>query len=254
MSDGFDVLRGADGPRPLPDHLRQRLETAITGADLAGIDAPRPLPPHLRRRIERSLLRPSRWTRGVAATAALLLIVASAVALGRGLSSRDDDGVAAGRPAQRTETAEGELRDDATSAQSEAAPAATVPPTTAPRALGRASVTATTTAPAAAEAGAAGGGGAAAAASSERATPTVTLSKSRVRRGEEVVARTEHFSTPTATYRLHAPSGRVVLEGEGGTEFRFSVPLHEELGSYTLVVHGSDGREHAEAYLDVVLA
>lgn len=70
-----DALGGLDQPRLLPDALRERLE----GALLAG-DAPRVLPVPFRRRLELSLRNPTRL-RSAGIIAAALLVVAASVAL-----------------------------------------------------------------------------------------------------------------------------------------------------------------------------
>ena len=276
MTDEFELLTGVDEPRPLPAALRRRLEWTLTGEDSAVIalsdaDGPRPLPADMadrvaaavatdagvampapvRRRIERTLTGRPAWSRAIAVAAALLFVLASAtiITANRQGESGEGDKVAAGP--QRTEERQPTTTEPAQAMAAEDATPPAPAPTTAPALVKRAQTTTTTTA---GESAASGGGAAAAApsgAAAGRAAPRVTVTPSTARRGEEVAARAEGFSTTTLRYRLQAPSGRVVLEGDAAApEFRFTVPLVTENGRHVLTVEG--GGDSAQAPLDVV--
>lgn len=274
MTDELDLLSGVDEPRPLPPELRRRLESRLTGEDpavvaLAGADRPRELPgelldrladaltagravsmpPPVRRRLERTLIARPVWRRGAAVAAVLLFVAASAAVIGRDRTDPGDN-VAAGTPktAAMTPTTaaavvlepEGEASRPAaaTAAPVERATPERTPPTTAAFSA-RAGGDAATEAPARAGAAAA------------MAAPSVTVTPSTARRGEEVTARVEGFSTNTVRHTLRAPSGRVVLEGEApASEFRFTVPLVTENGAHVLTVEG--GGQSAQTSFDVV--
>lgn len=91
-----DLLRGLDGPRPLPGELRERLEDALVtdpGADLVArlteASAPRPLPDALRESLRVQLAGPPWWRRGgVAAGAAAAAAAVAVAALLLGPTSR----------------------------------------------------------------------------------------------------------------------------------------------------------------------
>lgn len=57
-AEAMQLLRGIDGPRPMPPSLDTALTNALTDSNtlLTSVDAPRPLPDDLRRRLEASLV------------------------------------------------------------------------------------------------------------------------------------------------------------------------------------------------------
>jgi hypothetical protein len=107
-----DVLRGIDGPRPLPAQLRSALEARLLSADeaLAGVlreaEAPRALPPAAHAALQRRLVRrralPT-WVIGAAAAA--VLVTGSVVALPSGPAGTPTAQPAAGSPVPSPATA-----------------------------------------------------------------------------------------------------------------------------------------------------
>lgn len=118
MADDLDdAMSGLDAPRPLPPHLRGRLEQRLShdavALLLADVDGPRPLPTGLRERLERDLVARrtgSGWRRAVVGLSAAAAVALIAVAVGRTGGGEGPTQVAGGSPsppAAGTSTASG---------------------------------------------------------------------------------------------------------------------------------------------------
>ncbi|MBK5306090.1 MAG: IPT/TIG domain-containing protein [Frankiaceae bacterium] len=236
MTDPFELLTDLGEPRPLPAALRDRLETALLGADAA-----RPLPLSLRASLAGQLeRRPARRIWGVAAGVALVASAAGVLVMTR---SPRDPAVTAARPPSASSTASPSSA-PAVGGTTGGTAAVGEPPVAAPAAPAPAAVGAPGVSGSGAQAGGVAAGAAQGSASGAHSI-AVTPDAGPLHGGTTVRLRGSGLRTASRVTFGRAAGTNLQVHPDGSVSVR--TPAVSAAGSVTVVVHLRDGSQVARA-------